>query len=340
MRPKTDGSPITPNLVEFQKRGSPLIATELVAACPVCGATRSAEFSQGYDYELQTCANLWRFVQCSDCSHVWLNPRPALSELGVIYPPTYYAYNYSGINPIARKAKAALDRRKMSKILRSCSGRPRSYLDVGCGDGRFLKVLERLGVPRAGLYGLELDQRVVDRLREEGYGGVFCERVEDASGIPEAGIDLATMFHVIEHVDNPSTVVRRVCDWLSPGGIFALETPNLDSLDARVFRRSYWGGYHIPRHWNLFTPSTIRRLLRDNGLEVVAIQFQTGHSFWMYSLHHYLRYQGGSRPGLGKFFDPVKSLLGIAAFTGMDLCRGALGAKTSAMLAIARKPAR
>jgi SAM-dependent methyltransferase len=338
MRPETDVLPITPDLEEFQRHGSPLIATESVPACPVCNASQSAEFAKGYDYELQTCANLWRFVQCAACGHVWLNPRPALAELGVIYPPTYYAYNYAAINPIARNAKALLDRRKMLKVFGLCTKRPQTYLDVGCGDGRFLKVLEKLGVLRTGLYGLELDQRVVNRLRDEGYGGVFCERVEDASGIPEGGIDLATMFHVIEHVDNPSTVVRRVCRWLSPGGVFALETPNLDSLDARIFHRSYWGGYHIPRHWNLFTPSTITRLLTDSGLELLEIIFQTGHSFWMYSLHHVARYQGGSRPSLGKLFDPMKSLLGIAAFTGIDLFRGALGAKTSAMLVIARRP--
>ena len=33
----------------------------------------------------------------------------------------------------------------------------------------------------------------------------------------------------------------------------------------------------------------------------------------------------------------MKSLLGIAAFTGIDLLRGPLGAKTSAMPAIERK---
>ena len=167
----------------------------------------------------------------------------------------------------------------------------------------------------------------------------FCERVEDASGIPEGGVDLITMFHVIEHVDDPGTVIRRITDWLSPGGIFALETPNLDSLDARLFHKTYWGGYHIPRHWNLFTPATMSRLLTDNGMEVLGVGFQTGHSFWMYSLHHAVRYGGGgSRPGLGQLFDPIRSLLGIAAFTGFDLVRGALGSKTSAMLMIGRKP--
>ena len=324
---------------EFYKRGSPLIATEPVPACPVCGGREQSEFSAGFDYELLTCVNCWHFVKCSDCGHVWLNPRPAVTELSTIYPPSYYAYNYAGINPVARKAKAFLDRRKMGRIIGACQRPPRTYLDVGCGDGRFLKVLETFGVPRSGLYGLELDGRVVERLHGEGYPEVFCERVEDAQGIPEGGIDLATMFHVIEHVDDPATVVRRIRDWLSPEGIFALETPNLESVDARLFRRTYWGGYHIPRHWNLFTPRTIARLLTDNGMEVISVGFQTGHSFWMYSLHHLVRYEKGSRPRLGKVFDTMKSLWGIAAFTGIDLLRGLLGAKTSAMLVIARKTA-
>jgi SAM-dependent methyltransferase len=337
--PPTESWLSEPAPPEFRERGAPFIATEDVPACPVCGASKYGPFAVGFDYELLTCQNPWRLVECSDCAHVWLNPRPAVSELPVIYPPTYYAYNYGKIHPLARKAKELLDQRKLAKITRSCAQRPRSYLDVGCGDGRFLRVMERSGVPKSGLYGLELDPAVVDRLRAQGYEGVFCERVETAASLPQAGIDLVTMFHVIEHVDDPGAVVRQIRNWLSPGGVFALETPNLDSWDARLFQRTYWGGYHIPRHWNLFTPATITRLLTENGLEVIGTVFQTGHSFWMYSLHHWVRYQGQSRPKFGAWFDPMKSLFGIAAFTAFDLARGALGAKTSAMLVICRRPA-
>jgi len=327
----------TPAPEEFVRRGAPSIATEDVSSCPVCGSSEFTQFAVGFDYELLTCSNPWRFVQCRACHHVWLNPRPAVSELSIVYPPTYYAYNYSAINPIARKAKELLDRRKMARIIRHCPAPPRSYLDVGCGDGRFLRVMEQSGVPRPALYGLELDQRVVDRLRSQGYTGVLCDRAETVTTLPEAAIDLVTMFHVIEHVDNPGTVIGRIRRWLSPGGIFALETPNLDSWDARLFQRTYWGGYHIPRHWNLFTPASISRLLKDNGLEVLATTFQTGHSFWMYSLHHAVRHHGKSHPRTGAWFDPMKSLFGLAGFTLFDLLRGSLGAKTSAMLVISRK---
>ena len=134
---------------------SPEISTEDVPLCPVCSAREYRQHAVGFDYELRTCRNPWRFVQCTSCRHVWLNPRPAVAELGVIYPPNYYPYNYGRINPVARRAKEMLDRRKMAGILSRCPQQPRSYLDIGCGDGRFLRVLEGMGVPRPALYGLE-----------------------------------------------------------------------------------------------------------------------------------------------------------------------------------------
>lgn len=322
---------------EFLKSNSPLIASQDVPACPVCGSPQFSNFAVGFDYELLTCRNEWQFVQCSECRHVWLNPRPTSSELGTIYPSTYYAYNYSKINPIARRAKEWLDHRKISKIMRLCASPPRTYLDIGCGDGRFLRTIERLGVNRNRLYGLELDDAVVRRLRDEGYTGVLRERVEESASIPDGEIDLATMFHVIEHVDDPGAVIRRISRWLSPQGILALETPNLESWDARLFHDRYWGGYHIPRHWNLFTPATISRLLSQNGLQVLATIYQTGHSFWMYSLHHLIRYHEGSRPRMARLFDPMTSVFGVGFFTAFDLTRKACGARTSAMLVVCQK---
>jgi 2-polyprenyl-3-methyl-5-hydroxy-6-metoxy-1,4-benzoquinol methylase len=323
---------------EFLRESPPIIAVEAVPNCPVCLGDRQRTYAAGYDYELATCGNEWHFVQCDACQHVWLNPRPAVSELSRIYPPHYYAYNYqSAVNPIARWGKEWLDRGKLAGIIRRLTTAPASYLDVGCGDGRFLKVMARQGVPAERNFGLELDAGVVARLRAEGFPGVFCERVETARDLPSAGIDLATMFHVIEHVADPGAVVRRIADWLVPGGALAIETPNLDSLDARLFRRTYWGGYHFPRHWNLFTPASLSRLVTAQGLQVESITYQTGHSFWMYSLHHWLRH-GRGRPRLGRCFDPLRGLLPLVAFTGFDRVRSKLGGRTSAMLLIARRP--
>jgi SAM-dependent methyltransferase len=230
-----------------------------------------------------------------------------------------------------------MDRRKLAGIVRAVGRTPQRYLDVGCGDGRYLRTLARRGVPASGLFGLELDETTVERLREQGFGA-YCERVETTERFPDGSLDLVTMFHVIEHVASPAVVVDRLTAMLRPGGVLALETPNIDSLDARLFHDGRWGGYHIPRHWHLFNPETLRKLLEERGLEVQTVRYQTGHSFWMYSLHHALRYKERPRPGLAKLFDPLSSTVPLIAFTGFDQARSKVGAKTSAMLFIARKP--
>lgn len=326
---------------ELVARNAPQIRSEAVPECPLCGAREQSTFAVGFDYELLTCRNLWRFVRCADCDHVWLNPRPALSELQTIYPQSYYAYNYEEtINPIAVRGKRLLDELKTRGILRQLPALPGRYLDVGCGSGRFLKALERRGLARDHLYGLELDNRLVTKLVAEGYQ-VACDRVESCRTIPEGQIDLISMFHVIEHLDDPRGVVRKLASWLAPGGVLAIETPNLASIDARMFRSGFWGGYHIPRHWHIFTADHLRRILEEAGLEVVSVQYQPGHSFWLYSLHHALRYGRRPQPVLARWFDPFQGFLPfLVLFTGLDKLRAALRYRTSAVLMLARKARR
>lgn len=328
----------TPPPAEFSAVGAPVIDTEPVPLCPVCRHGEFDRFAMGFDYELLTCRNPWRFVACRQCGHVWLNPRPAVRTLGVIYPPTYYAYNYrTQINPIAIWGKELLDRSKLRGIVRSLSRPPQSYVDIGCGEGRFLRAMRARGLDPKRIYGIELDEPVVRRLNESGFRA-FCQRAEECDAIPQGTLDLATMFHVLEHVAEPAAVAAKVFSWMAPGGVFAVETPNVDSVDARWFKETYWGGYHIPRHWSLFTPATLALLLRDAGFEIIGTRYQTGHSFWMYSIHHRLRYAARPWPRLARWFNPLRGLPALIGFTALDKLRAALGCRTSAMLMLARKP--
>jgi SAM-dependent methyltransferase len=316
----------------------PEIATEPVGICLVCGASAFSTIARGRDYELQTCINLWEFRLCGECGHVQLDPRPATAALPVIYPPHYYAYDMEkSVGRVALAGKAFLDRQKFARILGFLGREPAAYLDIGCGDLKYLDLMRASRVPPNQLYGLELDERVVARAQERGYR-VYAERVEVATSIPTGAVDLTTMFHVIEHVADPGAVIRKIAGWLTPGGVLALETPNFDSLDARIFRSQYWGGYHIPRHWHIFSRRSLTILLERNGFQVEAVSYQTGHSFWLYSLHHAIRYNRMlPMPRLAKVFDPLKSLPMLVLVTAFDTVRAKIGFKTSAMLFIARR---
>jgi SAM-dependent methyltransferase len=329
---------VLPLPIGFDHR-APTISVDQVPACPVCSSHRRSYLTCGHDYELETCRNEWHFWRCSDCSAIWLDPRPANDTLDVIYPQHYYAYAMSEkISSFALKGKEILDRIKFNKILRHAPS-PTSFLDIGCGDGRYLKMLSRRGIPKERIYGLELSGDAVLRLREEGFQ-TYTQRVEDFMEIPAASIDLVTMFHVIEHVADPIHVVKKVVDWLSPGGIFVVETPNIDSWDAMLFKGRWWGGYHIPRHWTLFQADSLRRLLEAAGLDVLHISYETGHSFWMYSFHHVIKYNSlWPAPKVARWFDPTRALSTLVILTGFEVIRKTLGARTSAMLMIARRRA-
>ena len=214
---------------------------------------------------------------------------------------------------------------------------PKSYLDVGCGDGRYLKYFAKRGVDKNNIYGLELSQKTVDVLNSEGYKA-FNETIDNCKSIPEGSIDLITMFHVIEHMHNPREVLSIIHRLLSPSGILVIETPNTESCDTKLFQNHWWGGYHFPRHWVLFEHNSLKHLFTNTNYEIVDIKYQTGHSFWMYSFHHILKYNKYCKmEKISACFDPMKGLLFLVLFTGIDFIRKLLKFKTSAIMVIGRK---
>jgi SAM-dependent methyltransferase len=323
------------NAAQSALANAPEIATESVA-CGLCGARDAELFAESYDYEYQTCRNRWSFVRCRACQNVYLNPRPTRAMLATIYPPTYYSYNYDAqVNPIARWAKDQLDARRFAAIQRSL-GRPIGrYLDIGCGNGRALRAVAAAGTPRADIYGTEFDAGVVARLSAEGFQ-VQAKAFEEAEGLPEASFDLVTLFSVLEHVGNPRSVLEKVRGLLAPGGMVVCEVPNVASSNARLFRDKYWGGYHTPRHWNLFSPREARWLAAELGLAVERIAMTPGHAFWLWSLHHLVRF-GWGLDGLGRWLNPIRCLPGVAVITPIDLLRGAWSGPTDNMLIYLRR---
>jgi SAM-dependent methyltransferase len=317
----------------------PLIPTVAAPACVSCASVERTLEATGYDYEYETCGNPWTMWRCAGCAHLQLDPRPADEALATIYPPDYYSYRMTEtVSPIALWAKRQIDALKFASIRQAVGSKPESYLDVGCGDGRYLELMIRDGLARDRVFGLELDDAAVAKARAKGLK-VECSRVEDARHLQPGSIDLVTMFHVIEHVARPDEVVASLAALLSPGGCLAIETPNFESMDARMYRRSFWGGYHFPRHWHVFSVRSLTALLERAGLTVEVVRFQTGHAFWLFSFHHRLRFDAAHpRPGFAKRVHPFKSLPLLAVFTAFDMLRAAFGCKTSAMLLIARKP--
>jgi 2-polyprenyl-3-methyl-5-hydroxy-6-metoxy-1,4-benzoquinol methylase len=147
--------------------------------------------------------------------------------------------------------------------------------------------------------------------------------------------DMVFMSHVIEHVLDPVATIEKIASLLKPGGVLYIETPNVGSLDARVWRRN-WGLLHYPRHLYLFDRKTVRRLLERGGLAVEDVSSQVNSCGWALSIQSALRRSRVDRSRRPRsFYYPVLLLLTLP-MNALDLCFGG----TAFMSAIARKPER
>jgi 2-polyprenyl-3-methyl-5-hydroxy-6-metoxy-1,4-benzoquinol methylase len=81
---------------------------------------------------------------------------------------------------------------------------------------------------------------------------------------PWSGFDVIASFHVIEHVDSPSSFIRAAAERLKPGGLLVIETPDIDSFPYKLLK-ARWRQF-IPEHYFFFDPRTMSRLLADCGL--------------------------------------------------------------------------
>ena len=139
---------------------------------------------------------------------------------------------------------------------------------------------------------------------------------------------------VIEHVSNPRLVIRNIKDHLKTDGIIFIETPSWEGVDASLFSSRYWGGYHFPRHFVIYSKSSLCTLLRSEGLEILSTTYLASPTFWIQSCHHFLLEAGWGK--LSGFFTNKNPLL-LAIFTAIDLVSILIGKPTSNMRIIAVK---
>jgi len=311
-------------------RRTPLSLVE--TRCALCGAAAAVPVATGRDFEYDTCPNEFRFVRCSGCGHLYLCPRPRAADLGVIYPADYYAFS-SGGNPLVARLRRRWEGGKVRLYRGWIGDGTRRVLDVGCGNGRFLSLLRDFGCPEWELVGIDLDATAVAECRSRGFQAQVG-RVEEL-GEAGPGFDAVIMLQLIEHVEDPAAICRRVHALLRPGGCFVVETPNLAGIDYRLFRRSWWGHYHFPRHWNLFSTASLRRMLEDAGFRVERSEYLISTSAWTISLHNWLLDRGWP-DRVVRFFHYQNPLL-LAPFVALDWTRARLGLETSNQRVVARR---
>jgi len=153
---------------------------------------------------------------------------------------------------------------------------PGRLLDIGCSTGLFLDLASLDGWD---VWGVEPAEALASVARTRHGSRVLRSSFEEAS-LGAMSFEVVSLWDVLEHVHDPPAFVRRVAELLVPGGVLALNVPNLDSLVARLLR-SRWP-LLLPEHLYYFTPRSLSRLLAEAGFTLEAsrahvAQFSLGY---------------------------------------------------------------
>lgn len=199
-----------------------------------------------------------RTVACHACGLVWSDPRP--HEARRFYAEDYRLAYKNSFRPkpkhVLRAGKVALSR--LGKI--HSHVRPGlQVLDVGSGGGEFAYLLATLGL---AVKGIEPNRGYAGYAAEE-YGLDVEQGFIGDAVLPPASYDLITIWHVLEHTENPRAVLAQLRDALKPGGTLVVEVPNVEATC-----QSPRSTFHEAHLYN-FNIATLQALAAASGLQAV-----------------------------------------------------------------------
>jgi O-antigen chain-terminating methyltransferase len=144
------------------------------------------------------------------------------------------------------------------------SGR-RHVLDVGCGRGEFLKLMQQAGVPARGI---EASDESVEYCRSLGLDATRADLFAYLTEQSEASLDGIFCSQVVEHLptDRLAEMVRLCSSRLATGGVLAIETPNPECL--AIFGSHF---YLDPTHTRPVPSQLLAFYMEESGLGRVEV---------------------------------------------------------------------
>jgi SAM-dependent methyltransferase len=147
------------------------------------------------------------------------------------------------------------------------SGKGR-ILDIGCGNGRYLSTLKKLGWQT---YGIEQNPKATKYARDELHLNVITGDLLNFE-YQDKFFDVITMWHSLEHLHEPVLTLKEVKRILKDDGLLVIAVPNIDSFDAKVFKE-YWYQLELPIHLIAFTPDSITKMLDTAEFKIKKIYY-------------------------------------------------------------------
>jgi 2-polyprenyl-3-methyl-5-hydroxy-6-metoxy-1,4-benzoquinol methylase len=220
--------------------------------CEVCGNNNHENFS------LKFTRPDFKVAQCNDCGFVFI-PQFYREQI------PYENYRDEEVLESVRRGNnyIKIRRHKLRLKLIKKYVKTGNLYDIGVGWGHFLFTAKLMGFDASGVEISEL-------MHHYASNDLKLSVVHDNFfnlNLPNNHWDVATMWDVLEHINEPEKAVKKVNQLLKPGGYFVLQVPQIDSEVAKRQKQD-WSMMSL-EHINYFSKKTIKTLLEKNGFELV-----------------------------------------------------------------------
>lgn len=284
-----------PTSCEVSKE-NPVSAGSELARCAFCSSMLAMGpilIGIDADAELKKVVHLHK---CTSCGLV----QSDRSMISTDFDERYFAGYYGEKRP--KRAGLLVRLFEMERKWRALGRRTTGFvLDIGCGDGSFLNSLPQ----SYSKFGFEPSKAGSDSLKKHGITAISLDAKHD--GLTEK-IDVITLWHSLEHVDNPKKTLESVCSFLSPTGELYLSVPNFRSIQSRL-TRSRWFHLDPTRHLLHFDRNTLCTVLETCGFKIVSIDtwsFEYNVFGWWQSLLNVFPFKMNWAYKRIKRFEPLK----------------------------------
>ncbi len=225
--------------------------------CNLCGSSEVTVLSK-------RCRNMTplQTVICNHCGLVWSDPFP--HDPRQFYESDYrlqYKHAYSPkAKHILRAGRVAIER--YAKIKHLLSER-KTVLDVGTGGGEFAYLIKSLG---HDLHGIEPNKGYAEYSVTEYAINLQIGFIQHNNFSPDS-FDVITIWHVLEHTEDPCSVLQILQNLLKPDGVLVVEVPNIEANC-----QSPKSTFHAAHLYN-FNLATLSKLGEKVGLKIDANLF-------------------------------------------------------------------
>lgn len=202
----------------------------------------------------------WRMVECADCGLAYAPVAPSAAALEKAYATAGFDSREEADG--AAETYARLLQRDVSDLDRGAMA-----VEIGAGTGAFLAHLQSWGFQK--VVGFEPSTAAIAEA-PTGIRRLIIAAPFEASSVASGTAAFFGCFMTLEHVSQPRELVEAATEALVPGGTMAIVVHDRTAaLNRLLGRRS---PIVDVEHLQLFSPSSLRRLLALAGLEAVSIR--------------------------------------------------------------------